>query len=32
MDYGQVIESGPPDRIFSAAETERLQRFLSQVL
>ncbi|MCV7348120.1 amino acid ABC transporter ATP-binding protein [Mycolicibacterium rhodesiae] len=32
MDYGQVVESGPPDRIFSAAETERLQRFLSQVL
>ncbi|MBI3690475.1 MAG: amino acid ABC transporter ATP-binding protein, partial [Mycolicibacterium aromaticivorans] len=32
MDYGQVIESGPPDQIFSAAETERLQRFLSQVL
>ncbi|MCV7214757.1 amino acid ABC transporter ATP-binding protein [Mycobacterium crocinum] len=32
MDYGRVIESGPPDQIFSAAETERLQRFLSQVL
>ncbi|AKK30072.1 amino acid ABC transporter ATP-binding protein [Mycobacterium sp. EPa45] len=32
MDYGQVIESGPPDKIFTAAETERLQRFLSQVL
>ncbi len=32
MDNGVVLESGPPDRIFSAAETERLQRFLSQVL
>jgi polar amino acid transport system ATP-binding protein len=32
MDYGQVIESGPPDQIFTGAETDRLQRFLSQVL
>ena len=32
MDYGEVIESGPPDQIFAAAETDRLQRFLSQVL
>jgi polar amino acid transport system ATP-binding protein len=32
MDHGQVVESGPPERIFDAAETERLQRFLSQVL
>jgi len=32
MDYGQVIESGPPDKVFAAAETDRLQRFLSQVL
>lgn len=32
MDHGQVIESGPPDQIFTAAETDRLQRFLSQVL
>src|ERR1700753_2740252 len=32
MDHGQVVETGPPDRIFEAAETERLQRFLSQVL
>jgi polar amino acid transport system ATP-binding protein len=27
-----VVESGPPEQIFTAAETERLQRFLSQVL
>ncbi len=32
MDHGQVVETGPPDQIFDAAETERLQRFLSQVL
>jgi polar amino acid transport system ATP-binding protein len=32
LDHGQVIESGPPDQIFTAAETPRLQRFLSQVL
>src|SRR6201997_5779583 len=31
MDRGQVVESGPPERIFEAAETPRLQRFLSQV-
>ena len=32
MDHGQVAESGPPEQIFDTAETERLQRFLSQVL
>jgi polar amino acid transport system ATP-binding protein len=32
MDHGKVVESGPPERIFDAAETDRLQRFLSQVL
>lgn len=32
MDRGVVVESGPPDQIFTAATTERLQRFLSQVL
>ncbi len=32
MDHGVVIESGPPGQIFDAAETERLRRFLSQVL
>ncbi|WP_319452888.1 MULTISPECIES: amino acid ABC transporter ATP-binding protein [unclassified Mycobacterium] len=32
MDRGQVVESGPPEQVFEAAETERLQRFLSQVL
>ena len=32
MDHGKVVEAGPPEQIFDAAETERLQRFLSQVL
>ncbi len=32
LDRGKVVESGPPDKIFDGAETERLQRFLSQVL
>jgi polar amino acid transport system ATP-binding protein len=32
MDRGKVVESGPPQQIFEAAQTERLQRFLSQVL
>jgi polar amino acid transport system ATP-binding protein len=32
MDNGLVVETGPPEQIFEAAETERLQRFLSQVL
>jgi polar amino acid transport system ATP-binding protein len=32
MDHGQVVESGPPEQIFGAAETDRLRRFLSQVL
>jgi polar amino acid transport system ATP-binding protein len=26
------VETGPPEQIFEAAATERLQRFLSQVL
>jgi polar amino acid transport system ATP-binding protein len=32
MDHGKVVESGPPDQVFTAATTDRLQRFLSQVL
>jgi polar amino acid transport system ATP-binding protein len=32
MDNGKVVESGPPEQIFEAAKTERLQKFLSQVL
>jgi polar amino acid transport system ATP-binding protein len=32
MDRGKVVEFGPPEQIFEAAHTERLQRFLSQVL
>ena len=32
MDHGQVVESGPPEQIFEAADIDRLRRFLSQVL
>jgi polar amino acid transport system ATP-binding protein len=32
MDHGQVVEKGPPEQVFEAAETDRLRRFLSQVL
>ncbi|MFO7165170.1 MAG: amino acid ABC transporter ATP-binding protein, partial [Mycolicibacterium hassiacum] len=32
MDHGQVVEAGPPDQLFEDAQTERLRRFLSQVL
>ena len=27
MDHGQVVESGSPEQIFDAAETDRLRRF-----
>jgi len=32
MDRGVVVESGEPDQLFTAAESPRLQQFLSQVL
>ncbi|MFB1293978.1 amino acid ABC transporter ATP-binding protein [Mycobacterium sp. pW049] len=32
MDHGRVVETGPPDQLFESAETERLRRFLAQVL
>jgi polar amino acid transport system ATP-binding protein len=32
MDHGKVVEAGAPELLFEAAETERLQRFLAQVL
>jgi polar amino acid transport system ATP-binding protein len=32
MDHGKVVESGPPEKIFEDAQTDRLQQFLSQVL
>src|SRR5690242_6038512 len=32
MDGGRVVESGEPDAVFEAPRSERLQRFLSQVL
>ena len=32
MDEGKVVESGPPEQVFESAETDRLRRFLDQVL
>ncbi|MGZ4553741.1 MAG: amino acid ABC transporter ATP-binding protein [Mycobacteriaceae bacterium] len=32
MDGGRVVESGPPEQLFEAAASRRLQEFLSQVL
>ncbi|MGE0216460.1 amino acid ABC transporter ATP-binding protein [Mycolicibacterium sp.] len=32
MDHGQVVETGSPERVFESAETDRLRRFLSQML
>jgi polar amino acid transport system ATP-binding protein len=32
MDQGKVVESGPPEQIFDDPQTQRLQRFLAQVL
>ncbi len=32
MDEGQIVEEGPPDRLFSAPEKERTKVFLSKVL
>ncbi|HXL62390.1 MAG TPA: amino acid ABC transporter ATP-binding protein [Mycobacterium sp.] len=32
MDHGRVVETGPPEQIFESAQTDRLKRFLSQVL
>src|SRR3954469_15491472 len=32
MDHGRVLEAGEPEAVFEAPRTERLQRFLSQVL
>jgi polar amino acid transport system ATP-binding protein len=32
MDEGRVVESGTPERVFESPDSERLRRFLSQVL
>ncbi|MBN1856644.1 MAG: amino acid ABC transporter ATP-binding protein, partial [Dehalococcoidia bacterium] len=32
MDEGQIVEAGPPDKLFSAPEKERTKLFLSKVL
>ncbi|MGH7057116.1 MAG: amino acid ABC transporter ATP-binding protein [Acetobacteraceae bacterium] len=32
MDNGEIVESGPPAKVFGTPETERLRTFLSQIL
>jgi len=32
MDRGEIVESGPPERMFEAPQTDRLKLFLSQIL
>ena len=32
FDYGRIVESGPPERIFTAPESPRTQAFLKAVL
>ena len=32
MDQGQVVEEGPPGRIFDGAQTERARSFVSRIL
>ena len=32
MDRGEIVEAGPPERLFEAPETDRLKLFLSQIL
>jgi len=32
MDQGEIVESGPPRRMFEEPQTDRLKLFLSQIL
>lgn len=32
MDEGRIVEVGPPGQIFGQPKSDRLQRFLSEVL
>jgi general L-amino acid transport system ATP-binding protein len=32
MDHGEIVETGPPHRMFADPHTERLKTFLSQIL
>lgn len=32
MDQGQIVEQGPPEQLFDAPHSERLKRFLAEVL
>jgi ABC-type polar amino acid transport system ATPase subunit len=32
FDHGQIVEQGPPAKIFESPDHERTKRFLSQIL
>jgi ABC-type polar amino acid transport system ATPase subunit len=32
MDHGEIIEHGPPERLFDTPRTERLQAFLGRLM
>jgi general L-amino acid transport system ATP-binding protein len=32
MDQGEIVETGPPEQLFEQPQTERLRRFLGQIL
>jgi general L-amino acid transport system ATP-binding protein len=32
MDQGEIVEAGPPQQVFEQPQTERLRRFLGQIL
>jgi general L-amino acid transport system ATP-binding protein len=32
MDQGEIVETGPPQRMFENPRTDRLKLFLSQIL
>jgi general L-amino acid transport system ATP-binding protein len=32
MDRGEIVESGPPEQMFGEPRTDRLKRFLSQIV
>ena len=32
MDQGEIVETGPPQQLFEQPQTERLRRFLAQIL
>ena len=32
IDHGEIVEEGPPDKIFGAPEQERTRAFLQRIL